>query len=83
MHEWRHPNDSTQFNIQIAFIFVNAIAVKKLETKIRDFPPWTFRSMINLQYNDLIERSEQVEAPFLLNRDERSVRKVLSIREKK
>lgn len=72
--EW-HPNDSTQFNIQIAFIFVNAIAVKKLETNIRSFPPWTFRSKKIRQYKDLIERPEQVEAPFLLNRDKRYVSK--------
>ena len=64
-----HPNDLTQFNIQIAFIFVNAIAVKELGINIRDFPPWTFRSKKNLQYKDLMERSVQVEAPFLLNRD--------------
>lgn len=78
-----HPNDSTQFNIQIAFIFVNAIAVKKLGTNIRSFPPWTFRSKKNLQYKDLIERSVQVEAPFLLNRDKQFVSKELAIREKK
>ena len=70
-----HPNDSAQFNIQIAFIFVNAIAVKKLEINRRDFPPWTSHSEINLQYSDLIERSEQVEAPFLLNRNKPFVSK--------
>ena len=78
-----HPNDSTQFNIQIAFIFVNAIAVKKLGINIRDFPPCTFRSIMNLQYKDPVERPEQVEAPFLLNRDKQFVSKELGIREKK
>jgi hypothetical protein len=70
-----HPNDSKQFNIQIAFTLMNAIAVKKLEINRRDFPPWTFRSNIISRYKYLMERSEQTEAPFLLNRDKPFVSK--------